>query len=138
VVRVVAVAAVLALGGCGFIGTGRTADTKPDEFTLRGYVSVGGAAAGAPRSPCQSRVPDIAAGGPVRVADPDGRTLAAGQLGGGVLAADVPGYRCNFPFEIPGVPGGADRYVIGVGARPAATFAAQDLRRDGLAVIRID
>jgi hypothetical protein len=139
-IRLVAVAALaLSLAGCGFIGTGQTSDTKPSGFVLRGYVSVAGAAPGAAGSPCQAppSAADIRSGGPVRVADPDGHTLATGALGVGFLAVDATTYRCNFPFEIAAVPGGPPRYVVGVGSQPAASFAADDVRHDKPAVIMV-
>ena len=46
--------------------------------------------------------------------------------------------RCNFGFQITGVPGGVDQYVIGVGNRPAVSFLAHDLRSDKPAVIVVD
>jgi hypothetical protein len=79
---------------------------------------------------------DVHAGGAVRVADPEGHTLSAGELAAGVR--DRASGRCNFGFEITGVPGGVDRYVIGVGNRQAATFPAHDLRSGKPAVITVD
>jgi hypothetical protein len=132
--------AATALAGCGFIASGNGSPTKPDAFLLRGYVSVGAAPTAASGSGCEAPAlaPDIHAGGPVRVADAAGHTLAAGQLAGGVLGVSAGVPRCNFPFEIPGVPGGVDRYVIGVGDRPSVTFTARDLRENKPAVITID
>jgi hypothetical protein len=145
---VLALAGALVLAGCtgcGFAASGDRGSSKPDPFLLRGYVSVGGVsvggvAAGPAGSPC---VPppgsdDIRAGGAVRVADPQGRTLAAGVLTVGVLAVANGDTRCNLAFEIPGVPGGVDRYVIGVGTRPPVSFAARDLRENKPAVLTID
>jgi hypothetical protein len=139
-IRFIAVLAMgLALAGCGFLGTGNTSHTKPNGFLLRGYVSVAGASPGAAGSSCQApaSASDIRAGGPVRVADPDGHTLATGALGAGVLAVEGASYRCNFPFEIPGVPGGPQRYVIGVGSQTASSFAADEVRRDKPAVVLV-
>jgi hypothetical protein len=132
-------AALWVLTGCGFLGAGDRGANKPDAFVLRGYVSVGGAAAGRPGSACEppGSIDDIHAGGAVRVADPDGHTLGSGELSAGVLALAGDEARCNFAFEIPGVPGGVDRYVIGVGNRTPVAFAARDLRRDKPAVLRI-
>jgi hypothetical protein len=139
--RVVAVilAAGLSLSGCGFLNSGDRGSTKPDGFTLRGYVSVGpkaGPGPGASGGPCTAPpgADDVQAGGAVRVADPDGHTLAAGSLTAGVEEAG----RCNFGFQITAVPGGVDRYVIGVGNRATVTFPAHDLRSDKPAVIVVD
>ena len=104
---------------------------------LRGYVSVAGATAAPPGTPCSATAPGIHAGGPVRVADPDGHTLAAGELAGGVTAPAGGQHRCNFAFEVRGVPGGPDRYTVAVGDQPPATFDAAGLREDGQAVIRV-
>jgi len=129
----------LALAGCGFVAAGNRPSTKPDAFLLRGYVSVGGAADGTSGAQCQSPpgVDDIRPGGAVRVADQDGHTLAAGQLSGGVLSTVGGTARCNFAFEIPGVRGGVDRYVIGVGNRPPVSFPARDLRENKPAVLTV-
>jgi hypothetical protein len=146
------VVALLALTGCGFVNSGQRGSSKPDGFTLRGYVSVGvaasaspsaspspgGASAGAPGGPCEApaAASDVHAGGAVRVADPAGHTLAAGVLTPGIW--DAASARCDFGFQISGVPGGVDRYVIGVGNRPATSFPAHDLRSDKPAVIIVD
>jgi len=133
-------ALLLALpAGCGFIGSGRNSPGKPDAFVLRGYVSVAGMPPGSAGSACQAppAVSDISAGGPVRIADAEGHTLAAGTLAGGVLAVDSGAPRCNFPFEIAGVAGGVDRYVIGVGNQPPVSFPARDLRENKPAVISV-
>jgi hypothetical protein len=143
VVRVIrvfgALAAAIWLAGCGFIGTGSTSHVKPNGFLLRGYVSVAGAAPGSAGAACRSPATssDIRAGGAVRVADPEGHTLATGALGDGVLASEGAKYRCNFPFEIAAVPGGPQHYVIGVGSQPPASFPADDVRRDKPAVILV-
>jgi hypothetical protein len=136
----VGVAILATVSGCGFVHAGRTSHTKPDGFVLRGYVTVAGAVAAGPvGSACQSppAAADIRANAPVRVASPDGRALASGQLGAGVLAMQSETYRCNFPFEIRAVPGGPSSYVITVGSRPPQAFAAMDLREDRPAVILI-
>jgi hypothetical protein len=67
----------------------------------------GTAAPGVPDAPCTAPAPanDVQAGGAVRVADPDGHTLAAGSLKPGIEERG----RCNFGFEITAVPGGVDR-----------------------------
>jgi hypothetical protein len=146
--RIVAVVLVagFALSGCGFLSSGQRGSNKPDGFVLRGYVSVGSGTASSSASPvpgpsgsgtaCTAppEANDVQAGGAVRVADPEGHTLAAGTLEPGVEE----GGRCNFGFQIRAVPGGVDRYVIGVGNRATATFAAHDLRSDKPAVILVD
>lgn len=147
-IAAVVLVAGFALSGCGFLNSGQRGSTKPDGFVLRGYVSVGRkAVSGSPSPPSSSSATvtpgactsppeanDVAAGGAVRVADPDGHTLAAGNLQPGIHDGD----RCNFGFQITAVPGGVDRYVIGVGNRATATFPAHDLRSDKPAVILVD
>ena len=154
------VAALLALTGCGFANSGQRGSSKPDGFTLRGYVSVGvgstasasagaggaarasagggaaSASAGGGSCEAPAAASDVHAGGAVRVADPAGHTLAAGELAPGVR--DAASGRCNFGFQITGVPGGVDRYVVGVGNRPTVSFPAHDLRADKPAVIVVD
>ena len=128
------------LVSCGFV---ETADSraKPSGFPLRGYVSVVGASPGGVGTPCQApaSAPDVAPGLPVRVLDPAGGVLGTSALGNGVLAEapDDSGYRCNFPFEVANVPGGPDSYVVVVGARPAVSFPAKDLRADKPAIIEL-
>jgi hypothetical protein len=141
--RVVAVVlgAALALSGCGFLNSGQRGSNKPDGFTLRGYVSVGhkaAASASPPASggPCTAppEAEDVQAGGAIRVADSDGHTLGAGTLEPGIEENG----RCNFGFSIRQVPGGVEKYVIGVGNRATTTFPAHDLRSDKPAVIVVD
>jgi hypothetical protein len=126
-------------GGCGFVHAGDQGKSKPNGFVLRGYASVAGAAPGAAGTSCEAppTVADVRPAAPVRVTDPAGHALATGQLGAGVLAVDSATYRCNFPFEIRAVPGGADRYLIVVGDRPAVGFPAAELRQDKPAVVVI-
>lgn len=128
-----------ALTGCGFVASGERGANKPDTFLLHGYVSVGGVAAGPAGSACEPTraSADIRAGGAVRAADNDGHTLGAGQLAPGVLSLVDGEVRCNFGFEIPGVPGGVDRYVIGVGNRPPVAFPARELRENKPAVLMV-
>jgi hypothetical protein len=133
---------VLSLGGCGFVAAGRRSHTKPNGFVLQGYVSVIGVPAGAPGSPCQAppSVPDIVAGGPVRVADTTGAAIATGTLRAGVMPDTSPGpegFRCNFAFEIRDVSGAQQVYVIVVGTRPAASFDGENLRANQAAVIDV-
>jgi hypothetical protein len=135
-----------ALSGCGWLRAGNVSHTKPSGFVLRGYVTVAGAPSGTAGSPCQMQSLGVAANDPVLVTDPPGRTLATGVLGAGVLAPDSPGgpggpggnvYRCNFPFEIPGVAGGHNSYEISIAGRPAVSFPATELRQDKPAVITV-
>jgi hypothetical protein len=135
---VLALVAVYAgLTGCGWLRAGGASPTKPSGFVLRGYVTVAAAPTGQVGSPCQVSVPGITPNAPVRVSDPPDRTLGTGALGPGVLAADGGGYRCNFPFEIPGVPGGHNAYAISVDALPPVSFPAAELRQDKPAVITV-
>jgi hypothetical protein len=129
-----------ALSGCGWLRAGNVSHTKPSGFVLRGYVTVAGAPSGTAGAPCRTQSLGVAANDPVLVTDPPGRTLATGVLGAGVLALDGPDsntYRCNFPFEIPGVAGGHNSYEISIAGRPAVSFPAADLRRDKPAVITV-
>jgi hypothetical protein len=132
----------LTLSACGFVGSGTGPNNKPDAFLMHGYVSVaiGDGTGAAPGTPCTTpaATADIRAGGPVRVADPEGHTLGAGQLGAGVSTVDGGKLRCNFPFEIRAVPGGVEQYVIGVGDRPPVSFPARELRENKPAVITVE
>jgi hypothetical protein len=127
----------VALSGCGWLRAGGVSHNKPSGFVLRGYVSVAGAPAGQPGDPCQVPTTGIAASAPVRVSDPPDRALATGALGTGVLAADGSAYRCNFPFELAGVPGGHQSYEISVDNRQPVSFPAEELRQDKPAVIPV-
>jgi hypothetical protein len=130
------VAALLALTGCGFVSSGQRGSSKPDGFTLRGYVSVSGGLIDGAACTAPATASDVHEGSAVRVADAEGHTLGAGELSAGV--ADAASGRCNFGFQIAAVPGGVDQYVIGVGSRPAVAFPAHDLRSDKPAVITVD
>jgi hypothetical protein len=125
------------LSGCGWLGAGGASRNKPSAFVLRGYVSVAGAAAGQPGEPCQAPAAGVATATPVQVSDPPGQVLTTGALGSGVLAADDGAYHCNFPFELPGVPGDHSTYGIQVGDRPRVNFPATELRQDKPAVIAV-
>ena len=141
-IRALLLAAVLlAAGGCGFIGASNVSHTKPSGFVLRGRVTVplpatdqrpAGAACAAPAA-----VPDIAGGAPVKVTDPDGREIALGTLGAGIVARTSTAGSCDFPFRIAGVPGGVASYDIAVADRPAQEFPAKDLRENAEAIIRL-
>jgi hypothetical protein len=130
-------AAAAALSGCGWLHAAGVSHVKPSGFVLRGYASVAGAAAGQAGAACQTPAAGVAAGDPVLVTDPPGHTIATGALGVGVLARDGEVYRCDFPFEISGVPGGHQAYQVSVAGRPPVTFAATDLREDKPAVISV-
>jgi hypothetical protein len=133
----VAAALYASLSGCGWLHAGGASPNKPSGFVLRGYVSVAGAPAGAPGTPCQVPTAGIAANAPVQVSDPPNRSLATSVLGAGVIATDGTAYRCNFPFEVPGVPGGHASYQISVSGRSPVSFPATELRQDKPAVITI-
>ena len=128
--------ALSVLSACGWIGV-HDRVTKPDGFLLHGYVSVAGAAAGAPGTACLARSGAVAAGAPVKVVDRDGVQLAAGSLGDGVLAGTGGAWQCNFPFDIANVPGGPDTVVVEVAQLPAARFATSDVREGRAAVIPV-
>ncbi|WP_432986047.1 hypothetical protein [Dactylosporangium sp. CA-233914] len=130
---------VLSLGGCGWAGR-HDETSKPDGFLLHGYVSVAGAAGGATGSAClaPASVPDIVAGGTVRVADTEGHVIAATQLAAGVLAPDGAGYDCNFAFELANLSGSRATYLVMVGTRPAASFPTKELREGRPAVIPVE
>jgi hypothetical protein len=132
---------VLALAGCGFVGAHGVSDTKPNGFVLRGHVTTpvpagdarsDGAACGAPVT-----LPDVATGANVKVLDPGGTVIGLGRLGAGVIAHGATAVTCDFPFEIPAVPGGVAQYTIVVGAQPAREFPAAELRQDKPAVITL-
>ncbi len=131
--------APLALAGCGFVSASGVSHSKPDAFVLRGHVSVPVPAGDArpDGAACAATVPGIVAGTPVRVTGPDGRYLASGPLGDGVIARGTDGSTCDFPFQIPGVAGGVDSYDVAVGTRPARRFPAKDLRENAAAIITV-
>ncbi|OLB75966.1 MAG: hypothetical protein AUI14_19965 [Actinobacteria bacterium 13_2_20CM_2_71_6] len=136
---VAVVALSVSLAGCGFIGASGASHNKPDAFVLRGRVAVP-VAAGDTRpdgAACASGLPDIVAGAPVRVTDPDGRPLGDGSLGDGVIARGGSGSSCDFPFRIPGVRGGVANYDVAVGTHPPQRFPAKDLRENAAAIIKI-
>ncbi len=132
-----ALLAGLALGGCGFFGASRVSHVKPNGFVLRGRVTVPVPAGDtrAAGAACAAPYPDVVANAPVKVTDPTGREIATGYLGDGVIARGSSSVTCDFPFQIPAVPGGVASYGIAVGTRPAVTFNAKDLREDETAVL---
>jgi hypothetical protein len=124
-------------GGCGWLGASSVSHRKPDGFLLRGRVTVAVTDAD-PRpngSACAATVPGLVAGTPVKVSGPDGKLLATGSLGNGVIAHDGTRESCDLPFQIAAVPGGVDAYDIAVGTRAPKRFAAKDLRENADAVI---
>jgi hypothetical protein len=138
-IAVLVLGVALPLAGCGWLRAGSVSHTKPSGFVLRGYATAGivaapGTGAG---GPCQAPSAGVAPNDEVFVADPPGKTLATGMLGVGVLAVDGTAYRCNFPFEISGVPGGHQTYEISIAGRAAVSFPAEELRHDKPAVIPV-
>jgi hypothetical protein len=128
-----------ALAGCGFVSAASVSDQKPNGFVLRGHVAVP-VAAGASLSTgaaCESSVPDVAPNDEVKVTDPQGRQIAVGYLGDGVIGSDASGTACDLPFEIPQVPGGVTSYGIVIAGHPAQTFSATSLRENQEAVISL-
>ena len=135
----VAVAATVGLAGCGWLGASGAPHTKPDAFLLRGHVTVP-VAAGDPRpagAACASTVSDIVAGAPVEVTDPTRRLLGTGSLGDGVIAHSATGVSCDFPFQVPRVPGGVASYDVSVSHRPPQRFDAKPLRENAEAIITV-
>ncbi|GAB3870430.1 hypothetical protein ACFPIJ_37560 [Dactylosporangium cerinum] len=127
---------VLSLGGCGWVG--RADETsKPDGFLLHGYVSVAGAAAGVPGTPCLAPVQDIVSGATVKVADQDGKVVAVTSLSAGVLAAGPDSYRCNFAFELLNLSGSRPAYQILVADRPPVSFETRAMREGRPAVVDV-
>jgi hypothetical protein len=109
-------------GGCGWLGASSAvtdADPRPNG------------------SACAATVPGLVAGTPVKVSGPDGKLLATGSLGNGVIAHDGTRESCDLPFQIAAVPGGVDAYDIAVGTRAPKRFAAKDLRENADAVIPV-
>ena len=136
-----ATAALVALSGCGWIAAGGKPIRKPDTFVLIGHADVAlpasdhratGIACDAPAG-----VAGVAPQTPVKVLDAAGATIATGALGPGVVGHTGSAASCNFPFEIPGVPGGSATYGVVIGARPVQTFPAAALRQNAPAVVTI-
>jgi acyl CoA:acetate/3-ketoacid CoA transferase beta subunit len=131
----------LPLSGCGFVAAGQTSHQKPNNFVLYGHADVPlstdehratGTVCTAPQS-----VRGIAVTTPVDVLSAGGTRLAHGSLGAGVVARTGNLASCDFPFQIRGVPGGAQTYQIAVGDRPAQTFLGSDLQHNTPAIITI-
>lgn len=127
-------------GGCGFADAGARSPGKPDNVLVRGRVVVplagdtrtAGAACAAPAT-----VSEIASGAPVRVTDDSGRLIAQGHLGLGVVSVSGAAHTCDFPFEVPGVPGNHPSVDVSVAGRPGEHFALRDLAEDRPAVITV-
>jgi hypothetical protein len=136
---VVLVILVTGLGGCGWLGASSVSHRKPDAFILRGRVTVAVPASDSrpDGAACAATVPGLVAGTPVTVSGPDGKVLAAGTLGDGVIVHESGTPNCDFPFQVTGVPGGVDAYDIAVGTRAPKRFAAKDLRENAEAVIPV-
>lgn len=143
--RAIVLAAVAAASfsatGCGFIAAGQKSVQKPTSFVLIGRADVTlpaddhravGVACTAP-----STVSGIAPAAPVRVFDDLGKQIASGTLGTGLTGRTGSGLSCDFPFQIPGVPGGSETYAITVGNQPSQTFQAAAIRQNGAAVLTI-
>jgi hypothetical protein len=132
-------AASAVLAGCGFVHAASVNHRKPDGFVLRGQVTVP-MAAGDPRTAgaaCAVDLPGVAANAQVKVTDPQGHEIAVGYLGDGLIASEPSGTSCDFPFQIPAVPGGVTSYGISVAGHPVQSFAAEDLREDQQAIIAL-
>ncbi|GAA5183465.1 hypothetical protein GCM10023322_22800 [Rugosimonospora acidiphila] len=129
-----------ALAGCGFVGAHNVSDQKPNGFVLRGHVSVPVPAGDSGKSgaACDSSLPGVAPNTQVKVTDPQGHEIAVGYLGDGLIGASTSGNTCDFPFEIPQVPGGVASYGLTVAGRPTQTFPAESLRESQTAVISFD
>ena len=55
----------------------------------------------------------------------------------GVIAHPATGVSCDFPFQVPRVPGGVASYDISVSHRPPQRFDAKPLRENAEAIIAI-
>lgn len=127
-------------GGCGFADAGSRSPGKPDTVLVRGRVVVplagdtrpAGAACAAPAT-----VSEITSGAPVRITGDNGRAAGQGHLGVGVVSVSGAAHTCDFPFEVPGVPGGDRSVDISVAGRPGQHFALRDLTEDQPAVITV-
>ncbi len=126
------------LAGCGFVGASGVSHAKPDGFVLHGHVAVPVPASDTrpDGAACASLVPGIVGGTRVVVSGPDGHPLAEGALGDGVIARTGTGASCDFPFQIPAVPGGVASYDVTV-ANHAQRFPAKDLREGAAAVLTV-
>jgi hypothetical protein len=129
---------VAGLAGCGFIGASGVSHTKPNGFVLHGHVAVPVPASDTrpDGAACASLVPGIVGGTRVVVSGPDGHELAGGVLGDGVIARTGAGASCDFPFQLPAVPGGVDSYDVAV-AGHARRLPAKDLREGAAAVLTV-
>jgi hypothetical protein len=117
-----ALTALGGLAGCGWVGA-HDRQAKPNGFLLHGYVTT--------VAPCSAAPKDVYTGADVKIADENGKTLADGLLGAGV----VDGNQCNFPFDIQNVPGASESVVVLIGALPAAKFPTSEMREGKPAVL---
>lgn len=138
---IVAMITTVGVVACGFVGASQSAHVKPDGFLLYGHAAVrlpsNDHRADGTECVSPAAASDVAAGAPVTVLDPAGKTLAVSGLDSGVMAHDNAVPTCDFSFSIPAVPGGVDSYRIQIASRPAQTFPALDLRRNSPAIITI-
>jgi hypothetical protein len=127
-----------ALGGCGFLGAAGVSHAKPDAFVLRGQVTVPvpGSDTRPTGAACAAGIPGIVAGAPVTVTGPDGKVLGTGRLGAGVIARTGTGVGCDYPFQVPAVPGGVDSYDVAVGTH-SQRFPAKPLRENASAILTV-
>ncbi|HKD96230.1 MAG TPA: hypothetical protein VKB69_01390 [Micromonosporaceae bacterium] len=134
-------AVVLGAAGCGFIAAGRKSVQKPTSFVLIGHADVvlpaGDHRAVGVSCTAPSTVAGIGVRTPVRVYDDLGTQVGAGTLGAGLTGHTGSGLSCDFPFQIPGVPGGSQTYGIAVGNEPRQIFQAADVRQNAAAVLTI-
>ena len=128
------------------MGASQKSDVKPGGFVLIGRAEVATstaaptdttAAAPATGKPCTAPTAyaDVAQFAPVTVKNSAGKTVATGQLGGGLAASVASGFVCEFPFIIRGVPDGSDTYDVAIGNRPDQTFQASELRINTPAIL---
>jgi hypothetical protein len=131
-------ALVAGLSGCGFVHAAGVSHAKPDGFVLHGRVAVPVPATDSrpDGAACASSVPDIVGGTAVKVSGPAGQQLATGTLGDGVIARTGGSASCDFPFQIPAVPGGVTSYDISVGNH-AQRFPAKELREGAAAILTV-
>jgi hypothetical protein len=116
VLGAIVVAAGIILGAIALTG-----GFAPDEFTLRGNITITDDDTFAPGilsdgATCQGTggYSDLSPGTAVIVADPTGRVVATGALANGV---DLGAGSCMLPFSVPGVPGGLASYSVTVSHR---------------------
>lgn len=106
--------------------TGGDAADEPDMFTVTGEVTLisaevdwlaGGECYGT------SGYDDMIGGAQVLVRDADGKSVAVGELAGGVKEDRV---TCRFPFTVDDVPSGSVVYSVEVAHRGEVSFTEAD------------